>query len=99
MTNDGGVVNTGLEDTAFEFERGAWVLPELSRLPQSEKCAKNPSANLCSGVSGGKREEREATHGPLRLATLTKHPGDHVLVRVLSRAPHVVPPPGIRAHR
>ena len=55
------------------------MLPELSRLaPQSEKCAKNPSAfrNMRR-----KRVEREAIHGPLRLATLVKHPGDHVPVR------------------
>jgi hypothetical protein len=36
------------------------MLPEPSKTVQSEKCAKNPTVNLCSGVCGGISEQEEA---------------------------------------
>ena len=66
--------------------------------PQSEKCAKNPSA---SRSMRRKRVEREAIHGPLRLATLVKHPGDHVPLREQEQSAiqYIVPSPGKHAGR
>ena len=40
-----------------------------------------PSANLRSGVSGGREKDEKQRMVPLRLATLAKLPGDHVPVR------------------